>query len=73
MARYGIAINVERCTGCHSCFLACKDEYVGNDHLPLSAAQPMSGHEWLRVVEVEHGGGTKVKVDYVPTMCQHCR
>jgi Fe-S-cluster-containing dehydrogenase component len=72
MARYSIAVDVDKCTGCHACFLACKDEYVGNDYLPLSAAQPESGHQWLRMKEVEHGSGTKVKVDYVPIMCQHC-
>jgi Fe-S-cluster-containing dehydrogenase component len=72
MARYGIAIDIEKCTGCYSCFLACKDEYVGNDYPPLSAAQPESGQTWLRVKEIEQGSGTKVKVDYIPIMCQHC-
>jgi len=52
MARYGLAVDIERCTGCYSCFLACKDEYVGNDYLPSSAAQPASGHTWLRIEEV---------------------
>jgi Fe-S-cluster-containing dehydrogenase component len=72
MARYGIAIDVDKCTGCHSCFLACKDEFVGNDYLPVSAAQPSSGHTWIRLKEVEQGTGTKLKVDYVPILCQHC-
>jgi len=72
MAKYGIVVDVEKCTGCYSCFLACKDEYVGNDYLPSSAAQPASGHTWLRIEEVEHGAGTKVKVDYIPITCQHC-
>lgn len=73
MARYGIVIDVEKCTGCHACFLACKDEFAGNDHFPLSAAQPAHRHEWLRIAEIEHGTGTKVKVDYLPILCQHCR
>ncbi|MDR3220985.1 MAG: 4Fe-4S dicluster domain-containing protein [Candidatus Accumulibacter sp.] len=72
MAKYGIAIDIDKCTGCHSCFLACKDEFVGNDYLPVSAAQPPSGHTWIRLNEVERGTGTKVKVDYVPILCQHC-
>lgn len=73
MARYGIAIDVEKCTGCHACFLACKDEFVGNDYLPTAAAQPHAGHTWIRLKEIEQGSGTKVKVDYVPVMCQHCK
>jgi Fe-S-cluster-containing dehydrogenase component len=72
MARYGIAVNVERCTGCYNCFLSCKDEFVGNDYLPVSAAQPDAGHTWMRLQEVEYGTGTKVKVDYIPITCQQC-
>jgi len=72
MARYGIAVDVEKCTGCYSCFLACKDEYVGNDYLPVTAAQPPAGHKWLRIEEVEYGAGSKVKVDYIPILCQQC-
>lgn len=72
MARYGILCDVDKCNGCYACFLACKDEYSGNDHLPYSAAQG-EGQQWLRVVEIEHGTGSKVKVDYIPIMCQHCQ
>ncbi|MBP2645694.1 MAG: bthL [Firmicutes bacterium] len=72
MARYGIVVDIEKCTGCHSCFLACKDEYVGNDYLPNSVAQPESGHKWIQLKEVERGTGTKIKVDYIPMLCQHC-
>jgi Fe-S-cluster-containing dehydrogenase component len=72
MARYGIAVNVERCTGCYNCFVSCKDEFAGNNYLPLSAAQPDAGPGWIRVEEVEHGTGAKVKVDYVPIACQQC-
>ncbi len=72
MAKYGFVIDVEKCTGCHSCFLACKDEFIGNDYLPTAAAQPDKGHTWIKLNEVEHGAGTKLKVDYIPHMCQHC-
>jgi Fe-S-cluster-containing dehydrogenase component len=72
MAKLGLVVDVEKCTGCYSCFLACKDEYIGNDYLPISAAQPPAHHQWLHIAEVEHGAGNKVKVDYVPITCQHC-
>ena len=72
MAKYSIAIDITRCDGCGSCFLACKDEYTGNDHLPFSVAQPDAGHKWLRLNEIEQGQNWKVKMDYIPVMCQHC-
>ncbi len=71
MARYGIVCDIDKCNGCFSCFLACKDEHVGNNHMPVSVAQP-EGQQWLHVNEIEHGTGMKVKVDYTPVMCQHC-
>jgi Fe-S-cluster-containing dehydrogenase component len=72
MPRYGITVDVTRCTGCYSCFLACKDEFVGNGYPPLSAPQPNEGPSWLRIEELTHGSGSKVKVDYTVVMCQHC-
>ena len=71
MARYGIVCDVSKCDGCYSCFLSCKDEHVGVDHLPIAAAQAEK-QAWLRLKEVEYGTGTKIKVDYIPIMCQHC-
>ena len=35
VTRYGMVIDVTKCNGCYNCFLACKDEYCGNDHKPL--------------------------------------
>jgi Fe-S-cluster-containing dehydrogenase component len=67
-----MAIDVTRCTGCHNCFIACKDEFAGNAYLPVSAAQPKDGQDWIRIQELEHGSGSKVKVDYIPIPCQHC-
>jgi Fe-S-cluster-containing dehydrogenase component len=72
MARYGIVVDVEKCTGCYSCYLACTDEFVGNDYLPLSVAQPHSGRRWINLKEVEQGTGTKLRVDYIANLCQHC-
>jgi len=71
MTRYGMVIDVDRCTGCFNCFLACRDEHAGNDHRPVSAAQP-AGHSWIKVQELERGSFPKVKVSYVPVPCLQC-
>jgi len=73
MPEYGMLIDVSKCTGCYNCFLACKDEYCGNDYLGYSASQPSTGHYWMRLVEKERGIYPKVKLDYVPTPCMQCR
>ena len=71
MARYGLVCDIEKCCGCFACFLSCRDEFYGKDHLPTAASQEV-GQVWLNVEEVEYGEGTRVKVDYIPKMCQHC-
>ena len=73
MAKYGLVIDITRCDGCGSCLLSVKDEYVGNDYAGYSAAQPMNGQNWLDLVEIEQGHGTKIKVDYIPVMYKHNR
>ncbi len=72
MARYGFVFNVERCNGCHACFLACKDEFTGNWHCPTSAATT-EGVNLKKVTEVQYGSDCKIKVDYVHSICQQCK
>jgi Fe-S-cluster-containing dehydrogenase component len=72
LARYGIVVDITKCNGCYNCFLACKDEYCGNDFPPYSLSQPMTGHFWMRIVEKERGQFPKVKVAYTPIPCMHC-
>ena len=72
MARYGMVINIDKCNGCYNCFLACRDEFQGNDYLPFSVSQPSTGKSWIRISERERGVCPKVKVDYIPLPCLHC-
>jgi Fe-S-cluster-containing dehydrogenase component len=72
MAKYAMVIDLTRCNGCYNCFLACKDEYCGNDHPPYSAAQPYSGQFWMRVIEKERGRYPKVKVSFTALICMQC-
>ena len=72
MTRYGMVVDIARCNGCYNCFLACRDEYCGNDFPPNSASQPETGHYWMRVVEKERGQYPKMKVAYTAIPCMHC-
>lgn len=72
MPRYSILIDIAKCNGCYNCFLACRDEYYGNDYPPYSTAQPLNGQFWMQVREVERGVYPKPKLSYIPTPCMHC-
>lgn len=72
MSRFSIFIDIDKCSGCYNCFLACRDEYYGNDYPPLSAAQPLNDQFWMQIKEVERGVYPKPKLDYIPMPCLHC-
>jgi sulfite dehydrogenase (quinone) subunit SoeB len=72
-ATWGLIIDVARCHDCNNCFLACKDEFVGNDWPPHSKAQPDHGHRWMNILRSERGGYPLVAVAYLPKPCQHCK
>jgi Fe-S-cluster-containing dehydrogenase component len=72
MARLSLLIDVTKCSGCHNCFLACRDEYYDNDYPAYSAPQPLEGQYWMQIKEVERGTYPKMKLDYIPVPCQQC-
>ncbi len=65
-------IDVARCCGCYNCQLACKDEHVENDWTPYAKPQPETGQFWMKVEEHVCGTIPKVKLHYIPTLCNHC-
>lgn len=72
MVKYGMVIDVGRCVGCYSCYIACFDEHVGISHLPVAAAQPESGHRWIDIKAREQGTCPTLKVTYTPVPCLMC-
>jgi Fe-S-cluster-containing dehydrogenase component len=72
MARLGMLVDVTKCSGCHNCFLACRDEYFDNDYPGYSAPQPLNDQYWMQVKEIERGTWPKPKLDYIPLPCQQC-
>ena len=59
MARYGIVVDLNRCTGCMTCVVACKEE-----NLTRPAVW------WDKVLEVENP--TLDTITYLWHACMHC-
>jgi len=72
VTRYAMVIDVTRCDGCYNCFIACKDEYAEQARAGYSAAQPMTGQDWMKIIGKERGQFPKVKQDYVAVPCFQC-
>jgi Fe-S-cluster-containing dehydrogenase component len=71
-SKWNLIVDVARCDNCRVCFLAVKDEYVGNDFPGCSAAQPVQGHNWLDIRRKERGAYPLVEARFLPVMCNHC-
>lgn len=67
-----MAIDVAKCHDCNNCFMACKDEHVGNDWPGYTAQQPRHGHLWMNIERRERGQFPRNDVAYLPMPCQHC-
>jgi Fe-S-cluster-containing dehydrogenase component len=69
--RWGMAIDLDRCTGCQACVIACHAE----NNLPLSdpqsAARGRTVH-WIRVDRYYEGVFPDVRVKHMPVLCQQC-
>lgn len=61
MPRYGMVIDLDRCTGCRACMVACKVE----NNTPEAAF-------WMYVFRLETGEYPNTEVDFLPRPCQHC-
>lgn len=73
MAKYAMAIDLNKCIGCYNCQIACKDEHVYNSFPTIAAEQPNFGHFWLSIEEREQvRDPSHIKVTYIPKPCQHC-
>jgi len=59
MTRYGIIVELDRCTGCMTCVIACKQENL---------TRP--GVWWGRILQLEDSSLERIK--YVRYACMHC-
>lgn len=69
--QWAMAIDLDRCTGCEACVLACASENnvptAGEDQ----AAMGRTKH-WIRIDRYYEGEFPDIKVKYRPVMCQQC-
>ncbi len=61
MKQMGFYFDQTRCTGCHTCSIACKD---WND-IPV-------GVNWRQINKIEDGKFPKLFLTYLSTACTHC-
>jgi menaquinone reductase, iron-sulfur cluster-binding subunit len=69
--RYGMVIDVDRCTGCGNCMVACA---VENNVPPADPkATERTGTTWMRVSKLENGlPFPENRSVYLPVSCQQC-
>ena len=67
-----MVIDIALCHDCNNCFIACKDEFVMNDWLPYSKAQPRHGARWMNIGRTERGKFPRIDCAFLPMPCQHC-
>src|SRR6267378_253856 len=69
--RWGMAVDLDRCTGCEACVTACHAEnnipIVG----PAEAARGRAMH-WIRIERYWEGEFPDVRLRFRPVMCQQC-
>lgn len=62
MTQIGFFIDQTRCTGCYTCFIACKDWYD----------RPSGPYGLLRIKKIEEGNFPNLFLAYLPMVCNHC-
>ncbi|MCL4499136.1 MAG: 4Fe-4S dicluster domain-containing protein, partial [Chloroflexi bacterium] len=69
--RWGMAIDLDKCTGCGACMVACYAE----NNLPLVSAEEMARRRhknWIRIERYWEGQYPDVRAKFIPVNCPQC-
>jgi len=69
--QWAMVIDLDRCTGCEACVVACRVENNIPTVGPDEAAKGRSIN-WIRIERYVEGEYPDVKVKFMPVLCQHC-
>ncbi len=69
--QWGMAVDLDRCTGCEACVTACRAE---NNIPTVGAEQAARGRamHWIRVERYWEGEFPDARVKFRPVLCQQC-
>ena len=69
--KWGMVVDIDRCTGCQACVVACQSEnnIPINEEAHFKQRRPI---QWMRIERYWEGEFPNIKARFIPVMCQHC-
>src|ERR1039457_7130795 len=69
--KWGMVIDLNKCSGCGACVIACKSE---NNTSTVSPKEAKMGrvNNWIRVKSYDKGEYPNIETRFMPLLCNHC-
>jgi len=71
VARWGMVIDLDKCTACQACAVACRAE----NNVPFAGEEEARKGRailWMNMISVVEGEYPRVQGRFIPMPCQHC-
>ena len=69
--KWGMVIDIDKCTGCQACVVACQAE----NNIPINTEDLVlqrRAFQWIRIERYWEGTYPDIKARFMPILCQHC-